>query len=173
MWKHLDHPNILPLLGVTLSPHQLISSWMPGGNLRKYVRANPGADRLKLVRAILPVTIRVSRLFVHQLHDAAKGLNYLHSRNVIHGDLKGVRDCLEPRFTDILTPPRSTSSWTLLMATLVHAWRISELLWSPGTWIPYGAPQARGPTLRSGLRQRSWRGEPILAGNRIFSLSRW
>ena len=28
---------------------------------------------------------------VHQLSDAAGGLNYLHSCNVIHGGLKGVR----------------------------------------------------------------------------------
>lgn len=33
-WKHLKHPNILPLLGVTLSPHQLVSNWMTGGDCR-------------------------------------------------------------------------------------------------------------------------------------------
>ena len=27
-----------------------------------------------------------------QLSDVAEGLNYLHLRNIIHGDLKGVRD---------------------------------------------------------------------------------
>ncbi|KAF9645725.1 kinase-like protein [Thelephora ganbajun] len=74
MWKHLKHPNILPLLGVTLSPLQLVSNWMPGGDLSGYVK-NSDTNRLGLSR--------------HQLSDVAKGLHYLHSRNVIHGDLKG------------------------------------------------------------------------------------
>ena len=38
-----------------------------------------------------------------QLSDVAKGLEYLHSRNLIHGDLKGVCDCPESYFTAILT----------------------------------------------------------------------
>ena len=38
-----------------------------------------------------------------QLSDIAKGLCYLHSCNVIHGDLKGVRRCFKFRFTTLLT----------------------------------------------------------------------
>jgi len=49
MWKYLAHPNILPLLGVTITPPQLVSTWMPGGNLPEYVKENPDADRLQLV----------------------------------------------------------------------------------------------------------------------------
>ena len=49
MWKHLVHPNIAPLLSVTLDPIQLISDWMSGGNLTKYIANNPDADRLCLV----------------------------------------------------------------------------------------------------------------------------
>ena len=37
-----------------------------------------------------------------QLSDIAEGLCYLHSRNVVHGDLKGVRDYSEYRFTTVL-----------------------------------------------------------------------
>ena len=37
-----------------------------------------------------------------QLSDVASGLQYLHSRNVIHGDLKGVRDYSRSRFTAVL-----------------------------------------------------------------------
>lgn len=38
-----------------------------------------------------------------QLSDVAEGLNYLHSCNVIHGDLKGVRDCFRYLFITTLT----------------------------------------------------------------------
>ena len=48
-WKHLEHPNIVPLLGVTIDPPQLISDWMSGGNLTEYITNNPEADRLRLV----------------------------------------------------------------------------------------------------------------------------
>ena len=56
MWKHLTHPNVVPLLGITSSPLQLVSEWMPGGGLTEYVKRNPKADRLELVG--------VSRLFI-------------------------------------------------------------------------------------------------------------
>lgn len=54
MWKRLTHPNIVPLLGVTSNPPQLVSDWMPGGDLPRYIKNNPDADRLGLV-GILPV----------------------------------------------------------------------------------------------------------------------
>ena len=37
-----------------------------------------------------------------QLSDVAEGLNYLHTYNVIHGDLKGVCGRLKPRTTTVL-----------------------------------------------------------------------
>ena len=52
MWKHLAHPNILPLLGVTIAPFQLISTWMPGGNLSEYIETNPGSGPLRPVSAL-------------------------------------------------------------------------------------------------------------------------
>lgn len=51
MWKHLTHPNIVPLLGTTTTRFLLISDWMPGGNLPEYIEENPDADRLQLVGA--------------------------------------------------------------------------------------------------------------------------
>ena len=38
-----------------------------------------------------------------QLSDIANGLHYFHSCNVIHGDLKGVRDRVKSQFTIVLT----------------------------------------------------------------------
>lgn len=49
MWRHLTHPNIVPLLGITLEPLQLISTWIPGGELKVYIIGNPDTDRLALV----------------------------------------------------------------------------------------------------------------------------
>ena len=40
----------------------------------------------------------------YQLSDVAEGLYYLHSRDVIHGDLKGVRACPKSCFAAVLTP---------------------------------------------------------------------
>ena len=40
----------------------------------------------------------------YQLSDIAEGLCYLHSCNVVHGDLKGVRGRSESRFAIVLTP---------------------------------------------------------------------
>ena len=51
MWKRLAHSNIVPLLGITHTPLQLISEWMPGGNLAEHIKKHPSADRLSLVRA--------------------------------------------------------------------------------------------------------------------------
>jgi len=56
MWKHLKHPNILPLLGVTIDPFQLISHWMFGGDLSDYVK-KPGGDWLRLVGALSVILI--------------------------------------------------------------------------------------------------------------------
>ena len=49
MWKRLTHPNVLPLLGVTIVPLQLVSNWMSSGDLPEYIEKHPGADRLGLV----------------------------------------------------------------------------------------------------------------------------
>ena len=39
-----------------------------------------------------------------QLYDVAQGLHFLHSRNVVHGDLKGVRNRSKPGFIVVLIP---------------------------------------------------------------------
>ena len=39
----------------------------------------------------------------HQLSDVTEGLRILHSRNIVHGDLKGVCDCSKPYITAVLT----------------------------------------------------------------------
>ena len=51
-WRHLSHPNILPLLGVSVSADQrysILTMWMPGGNVMEYATSNTDANRLRLV----------------------------------------------------------------------------------------------------------------------------
>ena len=49
MWRHLVHPNIVPLLGITVAPYQLVSAWMTGGELSEYIGMHPDVDRFGLV----------------------------------------------------------------------------------------------------------------------------
>ncbi|KAF9643955.1 hypothetical protein BDM02DRAFT_3175321 [Thelephora ganbajun] len=72
-WKHLQHPNVLPLIGVSMSKtlFAMTSDWMVNGSISTFVKAHPNADRLGLLKGV------------------AKGLIYIHDEGMIHGDLKG------------------------------------------------------------------------------------
>ena len=56
VWKHLTHRNIVPLLGVTTDPLQLISVWMSDEDLTDYITNLPEADRQSLV-GVPPVAL--------------------------------------------------------------------------------------------------------------------
>ena len=74
-------------------------------------RCGQALSRSCLLYLVLCCTMRLSP---YQIPDVAKGLNFLHSRNVIHGDLNGVRDRSRSRFTTVLT---STQPNVLVDAT--------------------------------------------------------
>jgi hypothetical protein len=50
-WKVLRHPNVLTLIGVTMSETQfaMVSDWMGNGNISEFVKAHPVVNRLELV----------------------------------------------------------------------------------------------------------------------------
>jgi len=72
-WKFLRHPNVLPLIGVRMTENEfaMVSDWMPNGNINRFVTTHRDANRFEL------------------LADVARGLNYMHSQGMVHGDLKG------------------------------------------------------------------------------------
>ena len=54
-WKHLRHPNILPLIGVTVSNQRfaMVSAWMENGNINEFVEKDRHVNRIELVRDAL------------------------------------------------------------------------------------------------------------------------
>ncbi|KIO21710.1 hypothetical protein M407DRAFT_50597, partial [Tulasnella calospora MUT 4182] len=72
-WQNLVHPNVLPFLGMD-SPDEniyLISPFAEHGTVVDYLKRNPTSDRPKFLR------------------DIAAALGFLHSKGIIHGDIKG------------------------------------------------------------------------------------
>ena len=50
-WKALNHPNVLPLLGVTMEKRQfvMVSEWMENGNINEFVQSHPDVNLFELV----------------------------------------------------------------------------------------------------------------------------
>ena len=55
MWRFLLHPNVLPLIGVTMTETRfaMISDWMVNGNIGDFVRMHPNVNRIRLVGSAL------------------------------------------------------------------------------------------------------------------------
>ncbi|KAH8832250.1 kinase-like domain-containing protein [Flagelloscypha sp. PMI_526] len=87
VWRQLQHPNVLPFLGVTetLFPRKfcLVSPFMKNGNVMSFLEGNPSHGRLSFVL------------------DIATGLNYLHSFSppIVHGDIRGANILVQDNLT--------------------------------------------------------------------------
>ncbi|KAJ8584515.1 kinase-like protein [Rhizopogon salebrosus TDB-379] len=76
VWLKLRHSTIVPLLGIAFLDHPfpaLVSQWMPSGTLDIYLEKQ--------------ATTLTAPAKVDLAMGVADGLNYLHSENVVHGDL--------------------------------------------------------------------------------------
>ncbi|TFK38812.1 kinase-like domain-containing protein [Crucibulum laeve] len=71
--QFIQHPHILPLLGVIYRDYELgiISSWLQNGTVVEYLSKYPDTSRINLVSQI------------------TNGLMFLRRRGIVHGDLKG------------------------------------------------------------------------------------
>ena len=67
-WSHLDHPNIVKLLEYKILPIPYIETEFCEGNLEKGMKSLQEA--------------------VSIVYEVAKGLEYAHNKNIIHGDVK-------------------------------------------------------------------------------------
>ncbi|KAJ6476292.1 kinase-like domain-containing protein [Mycena sanguinolenta] len=89
VWKDLHHPNILPFLGIDRDsfPSSLcmVSPWMEHGTVINYLKTHGFANVDKL------------------LYEIANGLDYLHSHNIVHGDLRGANILIKEDWSACLT----------------------------------------------------------------------
>ena len=51
-WNALRHPNVLPLLGVSMGNNRfaMVSEWMENGNIKEFINVHRDVNRFKLVR---------------------------------------------------------------------------------------------------------------------------
>ncbi|KAJ6526558.1 kinase-like domain-containing protein [Mycena vulgaris] len=75
VWQRLQHKYVLPLIGIDResfpSSFCLVSPWMKHGTVLKYLTEHGRDDLDKMLLQV------------------AEGLSYLHSMNIVHGDLRG------------------------------------------------------------------------------------
>ncbi|KAJ7762147.1 kinase-like domain-containing protein [Mycena metata] len=75
LWKDLHHPHILPFIGIDRESFPaslcMVSPWLEHGTVLKYLNDHGRQNVDKL------------------LFEIAQGLEYLHSQNIVHGDLRG------------------------------------------------------------------------------------
>jgi serine/threonine protein kinase len=64
-WNTLRHPNVLALVGVTMTEQEfvMVSEWMENGNITTFLKTNINANRLDLVRFLL-----MNSFFTRYLH---------------------------------------------------------------------------------------------------------
>ncbi|KIY62613.1 kinase-like protein [Cylindrobasidium torrendii FP15055 ss-10] len=77
LWRQLDHPNILPFLGINdelfYPSFCLISPWLENGSVNNFLKSNPSFDRMECII------------------DITRGLHFLHQHDppIVHGDIRG------------------------------------------------------------------------------------
>lgn len=138
MCASLHHKNILPFYGYVFHENCaliLLSPLQRSGCATEFLPAHPDVDRLRLVMSILELRDPWSCSRCQQVSEIADGVAYLHSRRIIHGDIKG-RNVLvsyedghvRPLICDFGSSREldSTDSTTIVRGTL--PWMAPELL---------------------------------------------
>ncbi|KZP18950.1 kinase-like protein, partial [Athelia psychrophila] len=125
IWSRLQHESIVPLFGTVcrLGNYDvtgIVSAWMAHGNLSDY-----------LVNQLLTIFERIQILC-----EVANGIEYLHSLNIIHGDISGSNILINEKrhaclgdfgISSIKAEFEGTSYWSSTIGGAIR-WRAPELL---------------------------------------------
>jgi serine/threonine protein kinase len=91
IWRCLRHPNIVPLIGTSEHfPVSLVSEWMSGGTVTAFLVERPDWERSFLVSRCDPNAGTLAEPRSPKIIDILQGLGFMHSLDVVHGDLKPV-----------------------------------------------------------------------------------
>ncbi|KAJ6466244.1 kinase-like domain-containing protein, partial [Mycena sanguinolenta] len=92
VWWRLQHPNVIPLLGISFDHGEymsMISPWMEGGSLSSHLQKHASTleteEKLKF------------------LNEIADGLQYLHNNRIVHGDLTTANILLDSKHNAVLS----------------------------------------------------------------------
>ncbi|KLO16844.1 kinase-like protein [Schizopora paradoxa] len=122
-WHDLTHPNILPMIGVCFRDEtgfpSLVCPWMKNGDARKYCEKPQNREKLDFIKFISKI---------------AYGLAYIHSRGIVHGDIRGpnilINDDGEPCISDL-------GFARVVNVTATSSYSSSDSKWPPANvWSP-------------------------------------
>ncbi|KAI0364174.1 hypothetical protein BV20DRAFT_956762 [Pilatotrama ljubarskyi] len=129
IWKTLQHPNVLELLGASSAssdpPWFFVSPYYRNGSLVSYLRGLPSLDAVDVLKMV---------------HQIAKGMAYLHSRDVLHGDLKAANVLVDDKGHCVISDFGQSEMKS-------EAYRIS------GMPLPHGTLRWQAPELMAGQSQ--------------------
>ncbi|KAF8995551.1 kinase-like domain-containing protein [Cyathus striatus] len=90
VWADLEHRNVLKLMGILangrgkVSPGALVSMYRPHRDAKTFIDEHPDSDRMCIIKGV------------------AEALRYLHSKDVVHGDLKARNVLIHVEETEII-----------------------------------------------------------------------
>ncbi|CAL1697535.1 unnamed protein product [Somion occarium] len=137
IWKTLKHPNVLKLYGASSTtaepPWFLVSPYCRYGSLVGYLRGLPGTR-------VDPPGVDLLKI----IHEITKGMVYLHTNDVLHGDLRAANILVD-------------DSHSCVISDFGHSEMKSEAYRISGTPMPRGTLRWQAPEILLGQHKLTQR----------------
>eukprot|EP00003_Mantamonas_plastica_P027485 TRINITY_DN5901_c0_g1_i1.p1 TRINITY_DN5901_c0_g1~~TRINITY_DN5901_c0_g1_i1.p1 ORF type:complete len:847 (+),score=249.39 TRINITY_DN5901_c0_g1_i1:333-2543(+) len=147
----LDHPNVMPVLGVGMNPPKLllVEPYYKNGSIDQFMRQNNGGKNMTESKRID---------FCLQL---SKGMQYLHSRNLVHGAFKPTNVLVSDDEETVLISDVGFRDIRLDNQTMTACSKVS--------WTAPEVLSGASPSVKSDVYSLSMVCYEILTGSSVFS----